>query len=101
MFFIHVGSVRLETGRSESELVLGPGDIFGEDIMMGLSGRCEYTATALDYVEMHTIDKDGFSDLFRSMPDVTAQVLKNAKRIQLARRKIMSCVTAPSLEVLI
>ena len=67
--------------------------------LLRLSELCDYTATALDNVELYMITEDGFCDLFRSMPDVKAQVIANAKEVQVARSKLMFCAPAPSFEI--
>lgn len=87
MFIIEEGSVRLQRAtETVRDLVLGHGDSFGEEILSGLAERCDYTAIALEPLVMYMICEDAFTDLFRSMPDATKQVLRNASDIRRTRR---------------
>jgi len=58
---------------------LGPGDIFGEEIIVGLAELYTFTTKAETFAKLEMITEKDFGDCFQTMPTVVARMRRNVQ----------------------
>jgi hypothetical protein len=95
IYIVYDGKVRLQTGRGREKRdwdTLLPGDIFGEDLLFGLTRQ--ETATALAPTQLLRLEKDLFLALLQSNSGLEKRIHSIAESRRLARRQGMKWIGA-------
>merc|ERR1712048_1276489 len=80
MYVILSGTAHLESERPEvhKSRVLGAGENFGEEIILGLAEHYDYTVTATARLKLEMLLEEEFLNLFQTMPNIIERMRKNA-----------------------
>ena len=83
MYIVVSGSLEMvRDGDDESTITkLGPGQSFGEEILLGFLENYEYTVTVLEKSKMEMIMEDEFLGLFQAMPNILDRMRRNAHHL--------------------
>lgn len=76
MYIISSGSVEQDDG--EHVNVLGPGQSFGEEILLGIAEQYTYRTMVVEKAKFEMILEDEFLNLFQTMPNVLERMRNNA-----------------------
>jgi len=90
MFIIVSGHANISVlGDAAVKRSLGPGDSWGEEVVLGLEQRYDYTVTATSKMTLHMIPEKAFFDCFMTWPDM----VENMRANYLKRRKDLSATS--------
>merc|ERR1712176_162693 len=89
MFMIISGTATMESNLG-SKTPLGPGDSFGEEVLLGLMDLYTYRITANTLLHMEMVHEDCFLRLFKHMPTTITRMRKNFCDLQPQWRSSLS-----------
>merc|ERR1719326_500359 len=75
---------------------LGPGQSFGEEVLLGFVETYHYTTTVTERAKLEMILEDEFNALFNTMPNELERMRRNAK--ELNPRMLDDLSTEPGLQ---
>lgn len=75
MYIILHGKVNKET--NDGPCLMGPGESFGEEIVLGISESYDYTTTVVEKTMLEMLLEDEFLNLFSAMPQVVDRMRAN------------------------
>lgn len=81
MYIIVDGSLQMDTWNDKGALqtdLLGPGQSFGEEVLLGFCENYTYTVTVVEKAKLEMILEDEFLNLFQAMPNVLERMRQNA-----------------------
>lgn len=71
-------STNWHTLATEGKINLGPGQSFGEEVLLGLVETYEYTVTVLEKTKLEMIFENEFNSIFQCMPNELERMRQNA-----------------------
>jgi len=77
MYIIISGWSDMESTDTDGIVKLGPGQSFGEEVVLGVLENYEYTITCLEKSRMEMILESEFLDLFQTMPNEMRRMRQN------------------------
>jgi voltage-gated potassium channel len=81
MFMIEKGVLKLNRAGEEKTTLLGPGESFGEEILLGFKEDYEYTVIVMQRSKLEVIEESDFVRVFQCMPRVMDRMRRNALQL--------------------